>query len=183
MDLGRISTMTAHCPSGLDHPVWKRVKQKSYCSYNTLIRRRATTYSIGRVDFFKSSIESSNHSFTCPLYIGTKATTTVGFKLDYYGRLLANTIRATISITTGAGGYSINPYLKFYAIVPKSSPAFRLLDYEIFRERFLTTPALQSKAVSDYYKNTLRQLYELFKDGKASPTDVNISGYTLLDVI
>ena len=183
MDLGRTSMMTAQSPSRLDRRTWKRTKQKAYCSCATLIRRRDTTYSVGRVDFFKSSVESNNHSVTCPLYIRTEATTTVGFKMGYYGRLLANTVRATISITTGAGGYTINPCLKLHAIVPKNSPAFRLLDFDHCKECFLTTRAPRSKEISEYFENALRQLYELFKDGRASPTDVDESGQTLLHVI
>ena len=174
--------MTEQNPSRLDHRTWKRTKQKSYCSCATLIRRRAATYSIGRIDFFKTFVESSSHSVSCPLYIRTEAATTVGFKMEYYGRLLAKTVRATVSITTGAGGFSINPCLKFHATVPKSSLPFRLLDQEKLQERFLTTLAL-SKALSNYFDNALRQLYELFQDGRASPTDVNESGRTLLHVI
>ena len=183
MDLGRISMMTAQNPLGLDHCIWKRIKQKAYCSCDNLIRRRATTYSIGRVHFFKSSVDSSNHSFTCPLYIGTKAITTVGFKMGYYGRLLANTVRATMTITIGAGGYSINPCLEFHAIVPFDSPAFLLLDYGTFRRHFHTTPPTESIGVCDFFENTLQQLYELFQDGRASPTDTVEDGSTLLHVI
>ncbi|KAM0796422.1 hypothetical protein BDR22DRAFT_893275 [Usnea florida] len=180
MDLGQTSMMTAQDPSRLDPRIWKRTKQRSYCSCATLTRRKAATYSIGRVDFFKTFVESSSHSVTCPLYIRTEATTTVGLKMVYYGRLLANTVRATVSIATGAGGYSINPSLKFHAVVTDDSPGFRLLQTENFKERCRTTPAPQSKAVSDYFESALQQLYELFKDGRASPTDVNVYGMNLL---
>ena len=183
MDVGRISMMTAPSPCRQDRRDWKWTKQKSYCSCATLTRRRTARCSVGRVDFFKTSVESSNHSITCPLYIRTEATKIVGFKMGYYGRLLANTVRATISITTGAGGYSINPSLKFHAIVPRRSPAFRLLDCKTLKERFLTPSAPQSKEVSDYFENTLQQIYELFQDGRASPTDTNESGQNLLHVI
>ena len=181
MDRGQTSMMTVQNPSRLDSRIWKRNKQKSCCSCVNLTRRRTTTYSIGRVDFFKTSVESSNHSVTCPLYIRTQATTILGFKMVYYGRLLANTVRATISITTGAGGYSINPCLRFHAMVPNSSPAFWLLDWNILSNRL--TPPPQPKEVSDYFDFALRQLYDLFRDGRASPTDTNERGQTLLHVV
>ena len=182
MDHSNISMMTTQNSSRQDYRSGKWTKQKLYCSCTTLTRRRAATYSIGRVKFFKDSVDSSNHSATCPLYIRTETTTTVGFKMGYYGRLLANTVRATISITTGAGGYSINPCLKFHAVVPNSSPAFRLLDHKISREFLYTEPLPQSKTVCDYFNSALKQLYELFQDGRASPTDTNESGQTLLHV-
>ena len=103
-----------------------------YYLYTTLIRRIASIYSIGRVDFFKIYIESSNYYVTYPLNIRAKVTITLGFKIGFYRRLLVNTIRATISITIGANSYSINPYLEFYTIVPFYSPAFQLLNYRTF---------------------------------------------------
>ena len=183
MDLGHISTMTAQTLSRQDRRSGKWTKQNLYCSCTSVSRRRVATYSIGRADFFKSSVECSNHSAACPLCIRTKATTTLGLKIAYYGRLLANTVRATISITTGAGGYSINPCLEFHAIVPFDSPAFLLLDYGTFRQHFHTTPPTESIEVCDFFKNTLQQLYELFQDGGASPTDTVEDGSTLLHVI
>ena len=175
--------MTAQTLSRQDSRHGKWTKQKLYCSCASVSRRRVATYSIVRVDFFKRFVECSNHSATCPLYIQTKATTTVGFKIGYYGRLLANTVRATISITTGAGGCSINPCLEFHAIVPFNSPAFLLLDYGTFRQHFHTTPPTETIEVGDFFKTTLQQLYDLFQDGRASPTDTVEDGSTLLHVI
>ena len=183
MVLGRKSINTGEKNTSLDRGIRKRTKQKSYCSCTTLIRRIATTCSIGRVDFFRTCVESSNHCVTCPLYIRAEATTTLGFKMGFYRRLLANTIRATISITIGAGGCSINPYLEFHAIVPFYSPAFQLLNYGTFQDHFNTTPPPQPKEVGDYFDFALRKLYELFRDGRASPTDTVKDGSTLLHVI
>ena len=178
-----MSVTTAPNPSRQDRRDWKRIKQISCCSCATLIRRKAATYSIGRMNFFRTLVESSNHSVTCPLYIRTEATTTVGFKIVFYRRLLANIVRATISITTGAGGCSINSGLKFHAVVPSDSPAFLILRNETFRERFHTTLPPQSKEMCDYLKSALEQLYELFKRGRASPTDTDEYGWTLLHVV
>ena len=188
MDLGRISVTTAPNPSRQERRNWKRIKQISCCSCATLIRRRAATYSFGRINFFRTLVESSSHSFTCPLYIRTEATTTLGLKMAFYGRLLAKTVQATISITAGAGGCSINPCLKFHAVVPNDSPAFLILNYRAFRKRFPrnqspTTSPSQSIEVCDFFQSTLQDLYELFQDGRASPTDTSEFGQTLLHVI
>ena len=183
MDVCRTATMATKDQFMLDRRMGKWTKQKSYCSCTTLTRQRAVTYSIGRVEFFKTSVESSKHSVACPFYISTEATTTIGFKMAYYGRLLANTVRATLSITSGAGGYSINPCLKFHARVPCDSPAFLILDPETFRIRRRTTPPSQIREVCGYFENALQQLYELFRDGRASPTDTDEHGWTLVHVI
>ena len=177
------TTMTAPNPSRQDRRHWKWTKQTSYCSCATLTPRRIATYSTSRVDFFKNSVESRKHSITCPLYIGTETTATVGFKMAYYGKLLANTVKATISITSGAGGYSINPGLRFGAVVPYDSPAFVILELTTFPGGFTTTSPSQSKEVADYFKSALQRLYELFQDGRASPTDTSEFGENLLHVI
>lgn len=183
MNVGRIPTITAQNRITQDGRKGKWTKQRSYCSCSTLIRERAATYSIGIVEFFKASVESCKHSVTCPLYIGIKATTTVGLKTAYYKRLLANTVGATVSVTAGAGGYSISPCLKFRALVPRDSPAFNLLDSRRFTDHFRDWPTSQTKEVCKYFESTLQQLYELFKDGAASPTDMDEDGRTLLNVI
>lgn len=177
MNIERISTMMAQNRITQDRCKGKRTKQIPYCSCSTLTRKRAATYSIGSLKIFKMSMESCKHSTTCPFYIGTEATTTVGLKMAYYGRLLANTVRATISITAGAGGFSINPCLDYRAIVPCDSPAFSLLEPGGF-----ITPS-QTNEVCEYFESILQQLYELFKDKAASPTDMNEYGETLLTVI
>ena len=169
--------MTQHRRKG------KWINQRQYCSCSTLMQERASTYLIGGVEVFKTSMESSKHSMSCPFHIGTKVTTTVGLKMSYYGKLLANTVRATISITTGAGGFSINPCLKLHARVSKFSPAFELLYPDMLHRRFMSTGLSQTNELCNYFESALQQLYELFQDKVASPTDVDQDGYTLITVV
>ena len=183
MNIERISTMMARNRITQDGRNGKRTQQIPYCSCSTLTRRRVATYSIGSVEFFKTSMESCKHSTICPFYIGTEATTTVGLKMAYYGRLLANTVRATISITAGAGGFSINPCLNHRALVPRNSPAFSLLNLDELIRLRRSTPLSQTNEVCEYFESILQQLYELFKDKAASPTDIDEDGETLLTVI
>lgn len=180
MDIGLISAVMAR--SGIRRG-GKRTEQRSYCSCSTLVRKKTATYSVGIVEFFKSSVESCKHSIDCPLYIGTEATTTAGLKLAYYSRLLANTVGATLSITSGAGGFSINPCLRFRARVSSNSPAFRLLDQYVLRGRLESTSTSQTNEICEVFESTLRQMYDLFKDKAASPTDLNEYGQTLIMVI
>lgn len=183
MNIERVSTMMARNRTTQDGRNGKRTQQIPYCSCSPLTRRRVATYSIGSVEFFKTSMESCKHSTICPFYIGTEATTIVGLKMAYYGRLLANTVRATISITAGAGGFSINPCLNYRALVPSNSPAFSLLNLRELSKGFRSMPLSQTNEVCEYFESILQQLYELFKDKAASPTDIDEDGETLLTVI
>lgn len=180
MNVDRMPAMTARDRIMQDSRKARSTKQRSFCSCSTIIRERGTSYSMGGVRLFKSSMESSKHSASCPLYIGTEATTTIELKMTYYGRLLANTVRATISFTTGAGGISISPCLRLRALVPKSSPAFQLLDRKALSARFGWTSPTNEPC--KYFESALQQLYELFQARVASPTDISEDGETLITV-
>jgi hypothetical protein len=80
-----------------------------------------------------------------------------------------------MSVTRGTGGFSISPHLQFHAVVSDNSPAFRLFS-SCLAEEILTTD------ISNYAEMTLKELHHLFREGKASPTDVLANGETLLHV-
>ncbi len=92
--------------------------------------------------------------------------------------MLNISIRATLSIVTGAGGLSISPRLSFRNTVPYDSPAFKLLQ----QVRISDHDHVDSSTMSRFLKTTLRQLYQLFSDRKASPQDETKYGETLLHV-
>ena len=183
MNVERNSTLTAQNKITQDRCKEKWIKQRLYCSCSTLIRERTATCSIGSVKVFQTSTESCKHSMSCPFYIGTEATTTIGLKTTYYGKLLAKTVRATISFTTGAGGLSISPCLKLRATVSASSTAFQILDPLDLNTRFRRARLCQTNEVGKYFEGPLQQLYELFQDNVASPTDVDEYGATLITVV
>lgn len=182
IDMDRMPTTTARNRIMQDRRKAEWTKQRYFCSCSTLVRERAITYSIGAVKLFKTSMESSKHSASCHLYIGTEATTTVGLKMTYYGKLLANTIRATISFTNGAGGISISPCLRLRALVSNPSPAFQLLDRKALEARFRDTQSQQTNELCQHFENVLQELYELFHAKVASPTDISEDGNTLITV-
>lgn len=182
MNVDRMPAMTARDRIMQDSRKARSTKQRSFCSCSTITRERGTSYSMGAVRLSKSSMASSKHSASCPLYIGTEATTTIELKMTYYGRLLANTVRATISFTNGAGGVSISPCLRLRAMVSNSSPAFQLLDEKTLDARFGRTQPSQPNELCEYFESALQQLYELFQAKVASPTDINEDGETLITV-
>ena len=83
MDFGRISTMTARKRIAQDRRKGKWTKHRLYYSCSTLIREKASTYSIGGAKIFKTSMECCKHSIDCPFYIRTEVTNTVGLKMVY----------------------------------------------------------------------------------------------------
>ncbi|KAH9219366.1 hypothetical protein DL95DRAFT_443461 [Leptodontidium sp. 2 PMI_412] len=88
--------------------------------------------------------------------------------------ILGYSIAANFSVTRGAGAFSISPHFMLRAVVPWDSPAFRLLYVKAMdlSERF-SSPI-------DHANWAIQELDVLFRKGKASPTDVNPHGTTLL---
>jgi hypothetical protein len=78
-------------------------------------------------------------------------------------------------MTHGAGGFSISPKLHFRAVVPKDSPAFKLVGKYGRHHRYLHMEKGE-------IRRTHQALFELFRAGRASPTDTLENGDTLLHV-
>lgn len=74
----------------------------------------------------------------------------------------------------GAGGSSISPIFTFRATVSDTSPTFSLFDYD--------TVSMKRSQNIDYYAWATQALSRLFREQKASPSDVNNRGETLLHV-
>jgi len=118
---------------------------------------------------------SRSHHQSCPLYSNCEQERTFSLNLSYCGTLLAATVRATLTMTRGAGGFSINPGLSYSRIVPSDSPAFALLD--AWTDDIVSTQELQ-----ECFDRLLRQLSSLYSERKASPHDVDQYGNTALHV-
>jgi hypothetical protein len=99
----------------------------------------------------------------------------VGAKYIYCSKVLGHSIAVELSLTRGAGGFAISPWLQLRAVVAKDSPAFALLSYESELRK-------AKNDISGRVKCILKQLHQLFQEGKASPTDVLPDGSTLLHV-
>jgi hypothetical protein len=149
------------------------------CFCSRLPYTKKTCHSLLTVSIFRLSMTS--HCDTCPFSKMAKRTKALGVKYVICSSLLSFSVQAKLSVVTGAGGLSISPRLSFRNIVPRDSPAFKLLkglDILSYNEK----KPLSHIFVSSYLDNTLRQLHELFSEGKSSPTDVTSNGSTLLHV-
>jgi hypothetical protein len=115
------------------------------------------------------------HKAGCSLYIPGQKTRILQARQTFCNRLLKFSIVASLNITTGAGGFAIGPQLKFRAVVPEDSPAFKLIFDS--RKSILLSRNIKSK-LQDIYK----KLLQLYQDGRSSPTDTIPGGSTILHV-
>ena len=123
--------------------------------------------------------ETSSHSATCLLRYRDRRIQTFGLGLRVCCFILSRTIQATLTVTQGAGGFSISSALKYRAIVPDNSPAFEIV---YSTELEFTLGADDVQGLQHRIENLLQQLKKLFRDGKASPTDICQKGGNLLHV-
>ena len=126
--------------------------------------------------------EFMSHHPTCYLFATSSSTTVAKFCVKRCGAFLSGAIEATISITRGAGGFSVSPGLRCAHVVPTNNPAFELVGrlkdiYWSFRRRRTDTDEVELSL-----KTAIQDLARLFHDGKASPYDVDLQGNTLLHV-
>ncbi|KAL9118762.1 MAG: hypothetical protein Q9187_004691 [Circinaria calcarea] len=113
------------------------------------------------------------HRRDCPLYDEIESERLVGMSISYCGTLLMGAIRASISMTRGAGGFSISPSLTFSPVVPSTAPAFALLNIRFTRDTTVND-------MQQTYNIRLQQLSRLYSERKASPHDTDQDGNTVL---
>lgn len=124
--------------------------------------------------------ECINHYRTCPMFASSASTTTAKIRIKTCGAFLAGAIGASINIIRGAGGSSISPVLQCARVVPQDNSAFRLVRsiYPILNGREITSRS----EVKAQLEINIHQLARTFRDGRASPYDVDLDGNTLLHV-
>ncbi|KAL2860023.1 hypothetical protein BJX68DRAFT_260995 [Aspergillus pseudodeflectus] len=119
---------------------------------------------------------SSAHGTWCPLHNQSQDLTILLFRQTFCNLFLRFSVTASLTMTNGAGGFSISPKLHFRAVVPKDSPAFKLVDKYGRHHRFLHME-------NGEIRRTHEALFELFRAGRASPTDTLENGDTLLHAV
>ncbi|QSZ31011.1 hypothetical protein DSL72_000572 [Monilinia vaccinii-corymbosi] len=120
---------------------------------------------------------SSSHRITCPYYHLAQQVKAIGASYMLCSKLLRFSLQATISLTQGAGGFSISPQLKFISVVPNDSPSFKLFDFRSDRNSY-PDGILSVEAIMHV---KLIGLFELYHDGKASAKDVTPEGETIIE--
>lgn len=156
----------------------QNISNKGFCSCP---RHPQTSESRGYLCKPNPSIfwtRTTNHLPNCPRYRYAQRKDTIGANYTYCTTILSYSITVAMSLTRGAGGLAIAPKLMLRAAVSRASPAFELLDWGLSRMNH----KLEFQCSMDHANWILKELYTLFKNGNASPTDVLSDGTSLLHV-
>ncbi len=133
-------------------------------------------------------MESTSHHHTCPFFASSASATMVKLRIKRCGALLAGAIEASITITRGAGGLSISPVLRCAHVVPPASSAFALVSphcvysYHLPKSTSGRSRKINISELEASLDISIHGLARLFREGKASPYDVDLEGNTLLHV-
>lgn len=159
------------------------MESRAYVPSSSLHRKRRncscrpSTYSL-RIPFWGANLSSSAliHGEDCDLFKYPEREDSWNLRVVYCGRLIAQAVTASMHLRRGAGGFSISPNLHCSRVVSSESPIFDLIDtqvFGIFDKKTNITSELNA---------LMRKIEQLFRDGKASPRDVNEQGDSLLHV-
>ncbi|OTA80967.1 hypothetical protein M434DRAFT_401502 [Hypoxylon sp. CO27-5] len=188
-------------------------KPQALSSCNCGRRRRRITRKSSRRSWlytFEEEIMESKHNPGCSFFLpGTSEhQRTFGILFTGLHRYLSTAVSLSLCMRSGAGGSSISPTIRYFAMVDlDKSPAFRIVEvlaHVLFIKRETTTwnKALQEMGRStdlvdtdigdisslqiSNYRDILHigipKLRQIFRSGVASPTDVTIDGGTLIHV-
>lgn len=124
---------------------------------------------------------TKSHRRTCPQNNDflIHHTSVVGMRA-VLGGFLSRVVEVSVSLTRGAGGFSISPNLTLKSMIRDNSPAF-----DLFPESHGFTFASQrglSGAFAAHTDRCLQQLKEIYSGGEASPYDIDYNGRTVLQV-
>ena len=148
-------------------------------SYGEALLTSRYGHSFGHEWLLRSGTHSTgSHHRTCPMYSSTPTVATARFSVRICGALLNRAVEASISITRGAGGFSISQRLHCPRVVHRESKAFNLVRTCYDQEKFISN-------ISDwqgFLDRKIQKLERLFHEGQASPHDVDPEGNTLLHV-
>ncbi|KAL2838808.1 hypothetical protein BJY01DRAFT_237329 [Aspergillus pseudoustus] len=147
---------------------WKRQSRRLRGDVTDTISRYCTC---SRRPFNSSSFSFfALHESDCPLYEAGQHTFGVAAKYNFCNRLLGLSVSVMMTMTRGAGAFSINPTIRFQGIVDDNSPAFTLVNEAI---------GIGWINASETLTTTRDDLLALFRE-KAAPTDRLADGSTIL---
>ncbi|RYP90381.1 hypothetical protein DL770_003528 [Monosporascus sp. CRB-9-2] len=103
----------------------------------------------------------------------------LGVKYTGAAKLLNRVVNMAFSMTFGAGGFSIAPVFTYYATVDdQTAPAFRLL--HIVKDAAISLECRGSTLLAEFVETVLNKILKLFRERKATPTDVDSRNRTIL---
>lgn len=145
--------------------------KSSICTCSGSYAFKEHRYLSRAVSLLYSTERYETHLPQCPFFASSQRIRKLTARFYPASYLLSTAILATISIQTGASGFSIAPYLSFKAVVPSNSPAFALFSKDNYADNMMPGEVLDS---------VWPKLLRLFTERRASVTDVNEFGQSLL---
>ena len=101
------------------------------------------------------------------------------FRIGSCGFLLSRAIEVSLSVTKGAGGFSISPTLQCARVISSDDPHLHLFNVRELERKWSVR---NIKEWETALQATTKDLALSFEAGIASPYDVNRCGHTLLHV-
>lgn len=137
---------------------------------------RPSNYSL-KFPFWNANFSSSAliHGEDCDLFKHCEKENSLNLRFVYCGRLIAQTITASIHLRRGAGGFSISPKLKCSRVVPYEGSISSLVDQ--------TPPDLRSETnITVQIDSLIKRMDREIRSGNVSPHDVDERGNGFLHV-
>ncbi|KAF4501669.1 hypothetical protein FAGAP_2122 [Fusarium agapanthi] len=162
-----------------------RAQELCNCAKRQHIQRSRAR--LGLVFFETESKRITHHAPECPLSQVVTSTeqkrNAVGISIPNILNILKSAVGVSISLTTGAGGFSLAQNITWSPTVDESlSPAFKLIralcDLKTWKE-----PSLGKTEYEMIATSCVRRLHLCYANRQASPLDMNSNGESVLDVL
>jgi hypothetical protein len=156
---------------------------RPWCSCQPRVRKHGSKKYFWNTIFFIRSTDKNSHTSQCPLIKYAKSQTTCfGVNVLFCNYFLKGILFASMLATTGAGGWSISPNLGFRNTV-NDSPAFAIV-YQLGGVQVNKESGRMESVICcpSHIQAAIQQLQEVFAEGRASPSDLDILGDTILHV-
>lgn len=167
----KLSEAEATIPGGPSNSVTRALSRSCSCYRRSYLQSRATGW--GPLHIFRHTQTAEAHDKHCPCYVRSSKKSSFGARITVLNWFLAKAIEISFNRAEGAGGNSMSPTLTLRSLVRKDSPAFALLNRNEIQKY---------QANKDYLREALELILKLFREGKASPYDVDKNGRNLLHV-
>ena len=125
-------------------------------------------------------LNSLTHHKDCVCFQKCQNSTEIGLRVAFSGFFLHGAIQAAMSMTRGSGGFSISPALLFNYVVSSRTGPFLLLSTPLYDKAFRRDGTSVDIRIALEVRK--RKLVRLFHQNKASPSDVDEHGNTVMHV-
>lgn len=168
-------------------------KRKCICHISRRTRRSTVRVRGTQWRFFHESTTTDDHMSSCHLSEWTVCDRQQSYGIIYHGLIpfLNRAIGLSFSSNYGAGGYSLSPSITYYPSVDrKVAPAFQLVSLlwkgynnDAYADAKLGSRGERSAWLASWNhlaQSIYKKIVQLFREGKASPRDVDSRNMSLI---